>query len=134
MVAYRNDDIGERIRKIVETRIPAIVSVITSSIPKLVDIKGYYGRYYVEEKEDKYRIIVEIPGASKEDIKIYAQPKTIYVQAKNVVETKYLPREYRVKIDVEESINIENTKAKYINGILIIEAPKKTATKEISVE
>lgn len=90
--------------------------------------------YYVEELGDQYRIYVVIPGAGKESIRVSVQPKTIRIQARNAVESKYLPREYSVRIDVSEEIDVENTRARYVNGVLLINAPKKVVTKEVTID
>lgn len=104
-------------------------------VDKLYSLLGICVRnYYVEELEDQYRIYVVIPGADKNSIRVSVQPKTIRVQARNAVESRYLPREYSVRINVGEEIDVENTRARYVNGVLLINAPKKIVSKEVTID
>lgn len=115
-----------------------------SALPVMVMIKTGLGlsealgrnRYTLKDEGDKYVIIAEVPGASKEDVKVYAREDTIYVYAERKVGLRIesIPRKYRIKVKLEEPIDVEGVKARYENGLLIIEAPKKAPGKEIEVK
>lgn len=82
-------------------------------------------------EKDKFRIVVDLPGAKKETIKIDATSKTIEVRAESD------DRKFYKKIDLTEEINPDSAKAKYNNGVLEIIVEKKRKEeekKEIKVE
>ena len=115
-----------------------------SAIPVMVMVKAGLGiseflgkdRYTLKDEGDKYVVIAEVPGASKEDVRVYAREDMIYVYAERKVGLRIesIPKKYRIKVKLEEPIDAERVKAKYENGLLIIEAPKKTPGKEIEVK
>jgi len=120
----------ERIDRFIERRLPFLISIISTPMARA---EKAYERYYVEDKGDRYIIVVELPGASKESIHVYVRERSIYVHAKNEVKIGHLPSEYNIKINLEEEIDVDNVKAKYHNGILTIEAYKKIKGREIKV-
>lgn len=120
----------ERLGKFIGRRLPFLVSIISTPMARAERV---YERYHVEDKGDKYIIVVELPGANKEAIHVYVRERSIYVHAKNEVKIGHLPPEYNIKINLEEEIDIDNVKAKYRNGILTIEAYKKIKGREIKV-
>ena len=82
-------------------------------------------------EKDKIRVVVDLPGAKKETIKIDATSKTVEVHA----ESDY--RKFYKKIDLPEEVNPDTAKAKYNNGVLEIIFEKKVKEekkKEIEVE
>jgi len=117
---------------------------LISAVPVMVMVKTGLGlneflgkdRYTLKDEGDKYVIIAEVPGASKEDVRVYAREDMIYVYAERKVGLRIesIPRKYRIKVKLEEPIDVEGVKARYENGLLIIEAPKKAPGKEIEVK
>jgi len=115
-----------------------------SAIPVMVMVKAGLGiseflgkdRYTLKDEGGKYVIIAEVPGASKEDVRVYAREDMIYVYAERKVglHIESIPKKYRIKVKLEEPIDVEGVKAKYENGLLIIEAPKKAPGREIEVK
>ena len=82
-------------------------------------------------EKDKIRIIVDLPGAKKETIKIDATPRVVEVRAESD------DRKFYKKIDLPEEVDPESAKAKYNNGVLEIVFSKKQKEekkKEIKVE
>ncbi|MGQ4891157.1 MAG: archaeal heat shock protein Hsp20 [Candidatus Njordarchaeia archaeon] len=82
-------------------------------------------------EKDKIRIIVDIPGAKKESIKIDATSKNVEIRAESD------DRSFYKKIDLPEEVDPESAKAKYNNGVLEIVFDKKVKEekkKEIKVE
>ncbi len=82
-------------------------------------------------EKDKIRIIVDLPGAKKESIKIDATSKMVEVSAESE------DRKFYKKIDLPEEVDPETAKAKYNNGVLEIVFGKKSKEekrKEIKVE
>ncbi|MDV3103201.1 Hsp20/alpha crystallin family protein [Thermococcus waiotapuensis] len=91
------------------------------------------------DRGDKFVITVELPGVRKEDIKLRVTEDTVYIEAQMKRE-KELEREgairieryysgYRRVIRLPEEVIPEKAKARYNNGVLEIEVPKKNPTK-----
>ncbi len=105
-------------------------------ISSLAEKLNLWDRYRVKDLGDKYIVYIELPGASKDSIKVYARERTLYVSASRATELEIegLPKEYKVKIELNEDIDLNNTQARYRDGVLIIEAPKARKGKEIRIE
>jgi HSP20 family protein len=86
---------------------------IMSEREPLADINVY-------DKEVK--VLVEMPGLSKEHIKIHAYNNSVEIS------TDYPPRKYQV-IDIPPEADIETVKSTYKNGILEIAFKKKRKLK-----
>ena len=84
----------------------------------------------VADKEVK--VVLEMPGIKKEDIKINAYDRAIEVIADNP------QRKYRKTIDLPQDVDIETARSTYNNGILEVTFDKKIQTKpkgkEIKIE
>jgi len=76
----------------------------------------------IEEKES-IKIVIDLPGVEKEDIKIDATENTIEVSAERG------DRKYHKLIKLAKEIKPESTKAQYRNGVLTIIAEKKEKEK-----
>lgn len=101
----------------------------------------------IYEKEGIYHLEMDIPGFTKEDIKIECHKGTITIFAKKEMnydekdeDKKYIRRErksgqYKRSFYLGD-IDEENIKAEFKNGTLIITAPLKEETlkKEIAIE
>ncbi|ASI99628.1 Hsp20/alpha crystallin family protein [Thermococcus celer] len=92
------------------------------------------------DRGDRFVITVELPGVRKEDIKLRVTEDTVYIEAQMRRE-KELEEEgairveryysgYRRAIRLPEEVIPEKTKARYNNGVLEIEIPKKSPKKE----
>jgi HSP20 family protein len=83
----------------------------------------------IDTNHNKVRIIAEIPGISKEDIKINATENKVLIKARknSQIITKELP--------LEVKINPETANANYNNGVLdlTIEIQEETHGKEIKI-
>ncbi|ASJ03106.1 heat-shock protein [Thermococcus profundus] len=91
------------------------------------------------DRGDRFVITVELPGVRKEDIKLRVTEDAVYIEAQMKRE-KELEREgairieryysgYRRVIQLPEEVIPEKAKARYNNGVLEIEIPKKKPTK-----
>ncbi|WP_297458139.1 Hsp20/alpha crystallin family protein [Thermococcus sp.] len=92
------------------------------------------------DRGDKFVITVELPGVRKEDIKLRVTEDTVYIEAQ-IKREKELEEEgairieryysgYRRVIRLPEEVIPEKAKARYKNGVLEIELPKKSPRKE----
>lgn len=89
----------------------------------------------IYEKDNIYNVEVDIPGISKEEIKIEFSRGTLTITAETKKEEvdnskKYLHRERKTYGKLQRSfylgdIDEDNIKASFNNGILKIEVPKK---------
>lgn len=94
----------------------------------------------VKETEKAYELEVIAPGFEKEDFKISLDDKLLTVSAEkkgevNTETGKQLRREYSYRsfkrtFTVDEMIEATNISASYINGVLILNLPKKEEVRE----
>ena len=91
------------------------------------------------DRGDRFVITVELPGVRKEDIKLRVTEDTVYIEAQ-IKREKELEEEgairieryysgYRRVIRLPEEVIPEKAKARYNNGVLEIELPKKAPKK-----
>ena len=97
----------------------------------------------IKEKKDKYLIDIDLPGYEKEDIKMEIADGYLTVHASVNKELddekekgKYVRKERYVgecsrSFYVGENVKEEEIKAKFKNGTLTIEVPKKDDKKEL---
>ena len=97
----------------------------------------------IKEKKDKYLIDIDLPGYDKEDIKMEISDGYLTVHASVNKEVddekekgKYVRKERYVgecsrSFYVGENVSEEEIKAKFKNGTLTIEVPKKDEKKEL---
>jgi HSP20 family protein len=96
----------------------------------------------IKEKKDKYIIDIDLPGYEKEGIKLNIQDGYLTVHAsvnkeeKDEEKGKFVRRERYSgacsrSFYVGESVKEEDIKAKFRNGTLTIEVPKKEEKKEL---
>ena len=94
------------------------------------------------EKKDKYLIDIDLPGFSKENIKLTLDNGYLNISAKvekennHDHEEKYVHRERfygecRRSFFVGDELSEEDIEAEFKNGILKIEIPKKEETKKL---
>ena len=76
------------------------------------------------EEDDKIKVIIDMPGVEKEDIKVEATEKTITVSAERG------ERKYYRKIDLPKEVIPETARAQYKNGVLTITLEKKEKEKK----
>ncbi len=123
-------DIEKLVAKL--ANLPVSISVIVGGHDR--EHRGYWDRYRVIDEGDAYRIVVELPGARKDGIELYASEKSVFVKAVNEVEAPSLPRVYRVRIDLDEEIDPGTARAKYFEGLLTIEVKKQVKGRRIEIE
>ncbi len=98
----------------------------------------------VIDEGDRVRVVVDLPGFSKEDIEIYVEGNDLVVRAvrKEEGEEKrgnYIRRERRYgevyrRIPLPEGLELDKAKANYNNGVLEIVIPRsEKARKKIEL-
>jgi HSP20 family protein len=102
----------------------------------------------IREMEGAYAIEVVAPGMDKGDFKVNVDNNILTISAEKKAESnkeneRMVRREYSYKsfartFTLDETINADNIQAKYENGVLHIELPKKIEAKiqpkEISIQ
>jgi len=93
----------------------------------------------VRETENAYELEFAAPGFEKENFAVNLEKNilTVSAEAKTTEEKegeKHLRREFRLQgfkrsFTVDENIDAEGISAKYVNGLLILNLPKKEAVK-----
>ncbi|WP_297548092.1 Hsp20/alpha crystallin family protein [Thermococcus sp.] len=110
--------------------------------PRGIGISETWREPFVDifDRGDRFIITVELPGVRKEDIKLRVTEDTVYIEAQ-IKREKELEEEgairieryysgYRRVIRLPEEVIPEKAKARYNNGVLEIELPKKAPKKE----
>ncbi len=98
----------------------------------------------VYEKSDKYVINAEIPGLSKEEIKIDVKDGALTISGEKKYEEKkedenYIRVERRYgkferRFNLPENVNVESVSANYKNGVLEVSLPKKEEAKPKQID
>ena len=102
----------------------------------------------IKETETDYQLEVVAPGFEKENFKISLENKLLTIEGEKKTEEenkneKIVRREFRNQsfkrsFTVDENIDKENISAKYVNGVLSLNLPKKgevkPSTKQISIQ
>ena len=66
----------------------------------------------VDEKEKLVKLVAEMPGVEKTDVKILVQDKIVDISA------EHGEKKYHVKVPIKHKVDENSTKASYKNGIL----------------
>jgi HSP20 family protein len=105
----------------------------------------------VKESKDQYTIEVAAPGMDKKDFDVNVQNNMLVISSEKEAkdeqggdEDNYVRREFSYtsfqrSFSIPETVDAENIKAKYDNGVLYVELPKKKeavekASKQIKIE
>jgi HSP20 family protein len=84
------------------------------------------------ETDDSFRMRLDVPGLSKEEVKVYVEDGSLVIKAEHNVETKGEETQwtsgshanYSTQIMLPDSVNSEMIKAELKNGVLSITVPK----------
>lgn len=68
----------------------------------------------VDEKEKVVKLVAEMPGVEKSDVKIVVENKTVNLSA------EHNDKKYRVRVPVQHKVDENSAKASYKNGVLEI--------------
>jgi HSP20 family protein len=94
----------------------------------------------VYETPSAYQLELNVPGRNKEDFKINLEKDLLTVsfekadettaEGVNVIRKEFSARSFKRSFSLDEKIDVNNIQAKYENGILKIDLPKKAEAKE----
>lgn len=104
---------------------------MTSIINELLNIDRAYQkeRNLVKSSDDVYTVEFELPGFSKQDVKITVADETLTVKAEKG-EKKKPP--YRISLN--NLVSLEDISSKMSDGLLTITMPKKEIKKTINIK
>ncbi|MBD3195951.1 MAG: Hsp20 family protein [Candidatus Lokiarchaeota archaeon] len=76
----------------------------------------------INEEQDKFIVIAEMPGANKEDIELKATSNTLTISTKEKTPSGL---KYYKEVELPFAINSDVAKARYVNGILEVKLKKQ---------
>ncbi len=100
-------------------------------------------KYTVRQHDEVWELSIEVPGSKKNDVDIAYEDGILDVRVRrsddipdtwrpiNFVER---PREYRLCLDVPESIAADKIEAKLKEGVLHLDLPVSEAVKPLAIE
>jgi HSP20 family protein len=102
----------------------------------------------VKETKDAYQLEVVAPGFERDDFKLSLDKNLLTISGERKSESKdendrqvrkeYTFRGFKRSFTIDEKIDVEKIDAKYVNGVLTLNLPRKAevkaATKEITVQ
>lgn len=98
----------------------------------------------ITDKETAYVVEMQVPGFEKADFNVKLDNNVLTVSAEKkeenasttdkVVRREFSKKAFKRSFTVDDKINTENISAKYDNGILVLELPKKEVTKAVAKE
>ena len=101
-------------------------------------------RVNISEDEHNVRLIFEVPGLEKGDIKVVVQDSVLTVSGdrkfereevkENYVRSEIRSGSFKRSFTLSDSVSHENISADYKNGLLEISLPKKEETKPQKIE
>lgn len=96
--------------------------------------------YEVRDLPDEVVVTIDIPRASKDDLRLRASERSLYLEAPCNYEVplhSYYRRgatRYRLEIDLPEEVDPEAASSRYREGVLEVRLPKKRRGFRIRVE
>jgi len=66
----------------------------------------------IDEKEKVLKLVAEMPGVEKKDVKVVVEEKTVQIDA------EHGEKKYHVKVPIKYKVDKDSAKASYTNGIL----------------
>lgn len=85
---------------------------VRPGLPATAETREPLADVIVDDKEKVLKIVAEMPGVEKKDIKIEVVGRTILIDAERE------ERKYRTKIPIKHKVDENSVKATYANGIL----------------
>ena len=86
----------------------------------------------IDEKEREVKLVAEMPGVEKSDLKIVVDGKIVNIDA------EHGEKKYHVQVPIQQKVDKDTAKANYKNGILELKfklaEPEKPKGKTVEVE
>ncbi len=104
----------------------------------------HYPPVNIRETPDAYFVSLSAPGLQKADFKVKLENKILTISSEKkeetlnendkMVRTEFGIRNFRRSFTIDEKIEVENISARYENGIMTLELPKREVAKAVSKE
>lgn len=110
--------------------------------PSSEDVGYRRGRtpWEIKESEGEYKMRFDMPGMTKQDVKVSVEEKMLVVKAEKVVdknngkEEEWSPKsygKYNTRVALPDNVDFEKIKAEVKDGVLYITIPKATSNPKI---
>jgi HSP20 family protein len=98
----------------------------------------------VTELDAAYRLEVIAPGFDKSDFKVTLDKDILTISGENKevskeqkekqIRKEFIARSFKRSFTIDQTINAKEIDAQYVNGVLMVQLPKKQEEKKISAE
>ena len=98
----------------------------------------------VIEKDGAYQLEVVAPGFEKGDFKVTLEKEVLTISAERKLEKQdekersirkeYSYRSFKRSFTIDQSIDAKEIDAQYVNGVLMVQLPKRKEEKQITAE
>jgi HSP20 family protein len=104
---------------------PSLLSAFDDTFDNLIDcsVDSYKYRTVLEQKDDGYTLVAQVPGLSKEDITMSVENNTLKVSGQKEI-SKNLSTAINKEFKIGNDVNQSKISAKVENGVLYIDLPK----------
>jgi HSP20 family protein len=113
-----------------------LLSAFDDAVSSVVDssVDSYKYRTTISEKEDSYCVTAQVPGLSKEDIKISVDGQSLHVLGEKEI-NEHMTCSIDKTFQIGRNVDCNKITASVLNGILEINVPKssKFKTKNIKI-
>jgi HSP20 family protein len=128
-------------RKPLETGLHNLVDDIFTSLPSMLKTEWNGGvPVNIREHENGYMLEVIAPGFEKTDFRIHVEQDVLTISAENKpanekaagekqIRNEYAVRSFKRSFTLDDKIDANGIEATYVNGILILNLPRKESVK-----
>ncbi|HYL66361.1 MAG TPA: archaeal heat shock protein Hsp20 [Nitrosopumilaceae archaeon] len=85
---------------------------VKSALLPTSDVREPFVDVLVDDKEKVLKLVAEMPGVEKKDIKIVVEGRTVNLDA------EHGEKKYSAKVPIKQKVDEDSVKATYANGIL----------------
>ena len=145
LVRFKNKPLDRSFNNFIDDLLPQFPSILSDDFAT-----GFrqIAPVNIKQTENSYLLEIIAPGFERDDFKIGLDNNNLTITGEKKAEAenqneKNIRKEYKYQsfkrsFTVDENIDAENISAKYVNGVLTLNLPKreevKAATKEISIQ
>jgi HSP20 family protein len=117
-----------------------ILNEFSAPLEKNLNSTSFRPSVNIKETPDAYHLELSAPGRTKEDFRIDIDKNLLTISCERKVEEnneKYMTKEFTLQpfkrsFTLDDKIEPDNIKARYENGVLGLELPKREETKVVA--
>jgi len=135
-------------RKPLENSISGLIDDIMSDLPQLAkDVFPSFGAFVpvnIRENESQYTLEVVAPGFDKSDFKVNLEGNLLTISAEvkkelskeegKTIRSEFVRKNFKRSFTIDEDVDATGISASYINGVLVLNLPRKADVKESAKE